>query len=330
MDAHKSGKIGYGASLLSQGTKFHFEVAIVLVSIIPLLSLVYLYHLGSIEVNTTRSVTWVVLALQVFIMCLGCSLLAKYPRTIVRLRKYVESVAKGEVLDGVDLLAQESDMTAIQKYFNLILDQMRHRIARIEEQQEALIDAERQRVMTESLCTACHHLGQPATTIACYLQLLKREALSADGAENLQKCLGEADRLRDALDELQSVSTYRTEPYCAVPGAPEEASLGIIPVKGDRAANVSDLTQKTHRVLEMFEQAYTSMEGSHRNGAVVELNDQAICIVHKQNEGSPQSPVVEVILDGAGNHPCKPTMIDLMSADSLAIERTINAGDPLR
>jgi len=45
----------------------------------------------------------------------------------------------------------------------------------VERQREELIEAERQRVMFESIGAACHHLGQPVTVLSTYLQLMQRK-----------------------------------------------------------------------------------------------------------------------------------------------------------
>ena len=83
----------------------------------------------------------------------------------------------------------------------------------LEEQREKLIDAERQRVMIESLGAACHHLGQPVTVITGYLQLMQRAETSPERLEMLDSCLKAAEAMGDVLRRLQMVSEYRTEPY---------------------------------------------------------------------------------------------------------------------
>jgi DNA-binding NtrC family response regulator len=44
----------------------------------------------------------------------------------------------------------------------------------IRRQQDELLESERHRVMIESLGAACHHMGQPATVILAYLELMRR------------------------------------------------------------------------------------------------------------------------------------------------------------
>jgi signal transduction histidine kinase len=112
---------------------------------------------------------------------------------------------------------------------------MKERMVMIKVQGEKLMKAERQRVMTESICTACHCLGQPATTIACYLEMLKSEALSPVGKESLSGCIHESDRMREILEELQGIEEYHTESYCDSAAEQGAASQQIITTKIDKA-----------------------------------------------------------------------------------------------
>ena len=59
----------------------------------------------------------------------------------------------------------------------------------ISEQQERLLDAERQRVMIESLGAACHHIGQPAMAINAYLQLMKDQETDEEQLAMISQCM---------------------------------------------------------------------------------------------------------------------------------------------
>lgn len=77
--------------------------------------------------------------------------------------------------------------------------------------------AERQRVMVESLGAACHHLGQPATVLLASLELMTRMP-SQDRAvteELLASSMEAAESLREMLHELNDMteSEYRTTAY---------------------------------------------------------------------------------------------------------------------
>jgi DNA-binding NtrC family response regulator len=83
----------------------------------------------------------------------------------------------------------------------------------IKRQNEELMEAEGQRVMIESLGAACHLLGQPATVITTYLDLMKRRESSPEMQDMINNCMDSAVSIAEILDRLRSVSSYRTEPY---------------------------------------------------------------------------------------------------------------------
>jgi signal transduction histidine kinase len=234
INPEQNGQSGFmeTVSLSSQGSRIQFGVAISLISIIPMLTLVYAFwpHVALQSIPT--STIWTLGGILSVTVSMGYALLLKYPRTMIRLRRQMEHIARGELPDSINLSQDESDITAIENYFNLIVDGMKERITRIKKQGEQLVVAERQRVMTESLCTACHCLGQPATAIGGYLSLLKRESLSAAADAHLASCIAEADNLREILEELQGITVYHTESYCTVPKQQKD-SPKIIHTKSD-------------------------------------------------------------------------------------------------
>jgi FixJ family two-component response regulator len=83
----------------------------------------------------------------------------------------------------------------------------------VEHQKQQLVEAEKQRVMIESLGAACHHLGQPTTVITTYLEMIKRQDLPQEALTMLEGCIEAANSIGDILNKLQQVSEYRTEPY---------------------------------------------------------------------------------------------------------------------
>jgi len=88
---------------------------------------------------------------------------------------------------------------------------------KIGEQRKALIEAERQRVMMESVGAACHHFGQPLTTMLINLQMLaKGEPIEeSDKSRMFEECLKAAEIMRKILNKFQEVREYRTRPYLA-------------------------------------------------------------------------------------------------------------------
>lgn len=85
-------------------------------------------------------------------------------------------------------------------------------------QQASLLEAERQRVMLESLGLACHQIGQPATILKEYLGLVHQRVTDAGLKDMLASCIAASDKINEVLRQLQQVSHYRTAPYIVQDG----------------------------------------------------------------------------------------------------------------
>ncbi len=215
------------ASLVSGGAKKQFAVAIILISVMPVLALAVVVVNSVVVMEDVGVVPRVVLGIALLLVCLGYALLLKSPRTILRLRRYLKQIMDGEAPDAAALIAAENDIDAIAKYLKAIVQSARDQVATIQNQHEELVQAEQQRVMLESLGAACHHLGQPATVICSYLQMLKREQLSESTQNRLDHCLESAKAIEGILRRLQQANEYRTEPYCQVAGEDAQQILKI-------------------------------------------------------------------------------------------------------
>jgi PAS domain S-box-containing protein len=82
--------------------------------------------------------------------------------------------------------------------------------------EDALMEAERHRVMLESLGAACHHLGQPATVLLANLGIIKTRLTGKtdDTTQDLLKSSIEAaDALSGILHKLNAVNEYKTTQY---------------------------------------------------------------------------------------------------------------------
>lgn len=81
--------------------------------------------------------------------------------------------------------------------------------------EEAEREAERQRVMLESLGAACHHLGQPATVLLANLGIMRHRAEKSDEdmKELVDSALNAAETLSETLHKLNAINEYRTTPY---------------------------------------------------------------------------------------------------------------------
>ncbi len=93
----------------------------------------------------------------------------------------------------------------------------------------------------------------------------------------------------------------------------------------------SSLENYTQKILHNYRKAFNpdilkafiSMRGFYPDGTMVELTNRSICMVLKQNEGFPLKPVVQIVIDSAGNHPDTAKVIDLRAANHLAIIRIV-------
>ncbi|MEI6516736.1 MAG: response regulator [bacterium] len=129
-------------------------------------------------------------------------------------RTAVEAMKKG----AMDYLVKGSmTVESLQRAITNALEkvEMRKTLAR---QRASLIDAERQKVMVESLATACHHIGQPATVVYTILQMMMKWDLPPGQKQMLQDALASAESLVDDIHRLQAINEYRTVPYLASPG----------------------------------------------------------------------------------------------------------------
>jgi CheY-like chemotaxis protein len=85
----------------------------------------------------------------------------------------------------------------------------------VRRQQERLIDAERLRVMMESIGATCHHFSQPVTSLMGRLEILlaSHPQLNDKQLNLLQDCLDCTRRMSDLLAQFHRVRSYRTIPY---------------------------------------------------------------------------------------------------------------------
>jgi hypothetical protein len=219
-------------ALASTGAKAQFVVAMALISAIPLLVVIYLCLSGWLGFQATLTQLGPGVLIVLPFMAMGYWILAKYPINVIRLRRYMESLTQGVLPDRIALLTDEDDLAAIELLMRKVVKQTEARVRTIESQSEALLEAERHRVMIESFGTACHHLGQPATVINLYLDMMRRMALPAEAQDMLAECQVAADDVASILGRLQRLTVYRTNPYLpqmeSARSAPDSAQLILI------------------------------------------------------------------------------------------------------
>jgi putative two-component system response regulator len=217
-------------SVIHRGAWGHLAMAAALITGLPLLILYWMLAGSGQGQNLSTTARLAAGLMAGCFMALGYAILAKYPSNIVRLRRYLRELASHRVPVSLDLSNDEDDLTAIRRYMYDLVRQAEERVRTSDVQQGGLLDAERQRVMLESIGAICHHLGQPSTTIGMSLHLMKKHAVSPEQKSLLDECQQAFDDLSGIHDRLQRISCYRTEAYLASGKAQETLGSRILEV----------------------------------------------------------------------------------------------------
>jgi hypothetical protein len=203
------------------GTRRQFGVAVALMSALPALGFGYLVSDALAHDAFRLPALWLAMPVIAALMILGGVVLARHALEVGRLRRYLELMAEGG-MPKVEFDEASADFVAIERYLGALIKQADDKIRIIETQSKALVHAEQQRVMVETVGAACHHLGQPATIIRVYLDLMKKQEPSPELQRMIQECQLAAEDVAAILHRLQGVAQYQTVPYR--PGEPEAAT----------------------------------------------------------------------------------------------------------
>lgn len=199
-------------SLFSLGTRQQFIIAVSLMSVIPLLAFAYVMGNAILTRSLDLETLYFLLPSTVALIALGVMLLARHTLEVSHLRNYLEEISRG----GAPRLTghhSSADFVAIQRSLGAVINQGTEKVKVIEAQSKALLQAEQQRVMSETVGAACHHLGQPATIIRGYLELMKRAEVSPEMRVMIQECQAATEDVATVLNRLKGVDQYETEPY---------------------------------------------------------------------------------------------------------------------
>ncbi len=197
-----------------QTTRYQFSIAIAIMSAIPLLSFGYLFAQSALEQPIKQESLALILGSSVVLVLLGIVLLFRHVIEVGRLRRYFELMAKGG-LPGGGVQATSEDFTAIARALGNVIERADNKVRAIEEEVRSRLQTEQQRVMVETVGAACHHLGQPATVIGVYLDLMKKKEVSPEMQRLISECQLAAADVSGILHRLQGVARYETEPYLA-------------------------------------------------------------------------------------------------------------------
>jgi PAS domain S-box-containing protein len=95
-------------------------------------------------------------------------------------------------------------------------------------------EAERHRVMLESLGAACHHLGQPATVLLAHLGVMKDKVAYSDDPtvrELVAMSTKAAEALGEILHRLNQVTEYKTTQYLADTDGEDTSESRILDIR---------------------------------------------------------------------------------------------------
>lgn len=216
-------------SLRSQSVDRQARVAVVLMTIMPALSFLYVGLQMTDEDAAFPFAPLIVTILTSLAAVCGWQILWRYSKNITCLREHIINIAHGTLPEPVHLYqsGENDDLKCIEEGLNIILYELETRVKLVEEklkvesglrkaleeQHQMLLDAERQRVMMQSLGAACHHLGQPATALRLRLHLMREKVNTLDEMDAIDASIRDMEAIDAILKKLRDVNVYRTEPY---------------------------------------------------------------------------------------------------------------------
>jgi signal transduction histidine kinase len=164
--------------LSSRGARVHFAVAIALTSMIPCLTLLYLYQAAD-ALHSLAAAQWLAAGVGVGgAMLLGYILLWRYPATILRLRSSLRSVVSGELPEAIDLSANEQDIMAIEDALNVVLQKLRQKLQEVQLQKSRLEDELFQAQKLEAIGTLAagiaHEINTPLQFVSNNARFLEK------------------------------------------------------------------------------------------------------------------------------------------------------------
>ena len=217
-------------SLSRRGAWGQVTIAAILITILPSLIMAWMWKSHQDGIPLPPLAAWAAGGVILAIVTLGYAVLLKYPVSIVRLRRYLSTLANGEIPAHISLSRDEDDLAAVQHYMEYIVKMAEDRIAILKKSHQTALEAERQRVMIESIGAMCHHLGQPATVMSLCLYRLRNNPAPGDIPQILTECNTAFDSMVQILDQLRATTRYSSEPYLSpstTPGAPEDRIIKV-------------------------------------------------------------------------------------------------------
>lgn len=200
-------------SLSRRGAWGQTVVAAMLITVLPAMILVWIWNGRLDGAAVPPGTVWSAAIASLLFIVLGYAILIKYPVSVVRLRRYLSTLADGGIPAEVSLTEEEDDLAALQRHMERIVKLAEDRIYMLERRHAVDLEAERQRVMIESMGAMCHHLGQPSTVLGLCLFRLKNNPTPEESPEIMKDMEEAFEDMSRLLEEFRNLASYASEPY---------------------------------------------------------------------------------------------------------------------
>lgn len=165
-------------TLKARSARYHFEVAIGLISLIPVLMVTYvmiqeggLKNFGALE-------TILIAGMLFLLVIMGYVILYRYPASIMRLRQYLQRIVAGELPDKIKFEADEDDIVAIEGSINAIVGQLKDKISDVKDEKDRiekeLQQAQRLHAMGTIAAGIAHEINTPTQFISDNAKFISR------------------------------------------------------------------------------------------------------------------------------------------------------------
>lgn len=262
-------------SMSSQGTRFQFSLSLVLILLIPVLTLLYIsaqkHYAGGFLSGGSDDLP---LLIAVAIMGLGLLLLIKYPITIIRLRKYLEEIAAGDLPMEIKFSVPEDDITAIEEYMNQILGRLKTKVIEMEDSQallqQQLNRAQRMESIGKLAAGIAHEINTPVQFVGDNIQFLERAMADLRQIVEAYRTHLSAVASPDVLENVTALEQKIDLPFLMeeIPGAISQSMEGL--------AHVAAITQR------IKEFAYMAHDGNQTEADMNEAVKSAIIVTHNE------------------------------------------------
>lgn len=164
-------------SLSGRSAIYQFVLAVAMISIIPLLALMYLLRESGFYDQDISGGLVALLPIAAMVI-LGYLVIFKYPFTVTRLQRYLKEVVEGELPERIDLLDHEADIGSIEQSLNVILKGLRERMDVMRQEkahlETELHQAQRLRAMGEISAGIAHEINTPIQFVTDNMRFLSK------------------------------------------------------------------------------------------------------------------------------------------------------------